>query len=125
MHDRRFFALSIYLIAYVLLTGLGCSKKSQAKDGSISSERIHSDKQGTNTSGAEHVHEAAGHSHADDPSQTPNVAPVNAKCPITGDPINPKLTIDYKGKSVGLCCKDCIADWNRLTDAEKDAKLRQ
>jgi hypothetical protein len=53
---------------------------------------------------------------------------VNDACPITGKKIDmmntpEKLTILYKGKKVGFCCPACPAEWEKLTDAEKDAKL--
>jgi ribosomal protein S20 len=53
----------------------------------------------------------------------------NSKCPIDGNPINMKscpkdCTCMYKGMKVGFCCKGCPAKWEKLTDAEKDAKLK-
>ncbi len=53
---------------------------------------------------------------------------VNSKCPIWGAPIEPdKVTKDlvreYKGQKVAFCCKECPPEWDKLTDAEKDAKL--
>ncbi len=53
---------------------------------------------------------------------------VNNRCPIWGAPIEPdKVTEDlvreYKGQKVAFCCKDCPPVWDKLTDAEKDAKL--
>jgi len=53
---------------------------------------------------------------------------VNSRCPIWGSPIEPdKVTPDlireYKGRKVALCCISCPAAWDKLTDAEKDAKL--
>jgi YHS domain-containing protein len=29
-------------------------------------------------------------------------------CPVTGDPINKKLYVDYKGKRIYVCCESCI-----------------
>jgi YHS domain-containing protein len=29
-------------------------------------------------------------------------------CPVTGDPIDKKLYIDYKGKRIYVCCSSCI-----------------
>ncbi|MBE3063757.1 MAG: hypothetical protein IMZ69_01910 [Spirochaetes bacterium] len=54
---------------------------------------------------------------------------VNTKCPIMGSPINPSnvtagLTRVHKGKKVAFCCGGCPAKWDRLTDAEKNAKLK-
>jgi hypothetical protein len=52
----------------------------------------------------------------------------NARCPIMGTAINPakvtaKLTRVHNGRTVGFCCGGCPAAWDKLTDAEKDAKL--
>jgi hypothetical protein len=53
---------------------------------------------------------------------------VNDSCPIMGTPIEPDkvtkdLIRDYKGQKVAFCCKQCPSAWDKLTDAEKDAKL--
>jgi hypothetical protein len=52
----------------------------------------------------------------------------NDRCPLMGAPINPdkvgkNLIRDYKGQKVAFCCGGCPAAWDKLTDAEKDAKL--
>ena len=39
--------------------------------------------------------------------------PINAKCPIQGEDIDPDVTTNYKGKTVAFCCKDCIKDFNK------------
>jgi len=50
---------------------------------------------------------------------------VNSKCPMApADPIDPKVTTQYKGQTVGFCCKGCIPDWNSLTDDQKAARLK-
>ena len=56
------------------------------------------------------------------------IAVVNAKCPITGgalgsDGVVEKLTRDFKGRKIGFCCDGCPEEWDRLTDADKDARL--
>jgi len=56
----------------------------------------------------------------------PNFA--NVRCPIMNSPINPeKVTKDlireYKGQKIAFCCGGCPAAWDKLTDAEKTAKL--
>jgi mono/diheme cytochrome c family protein len=38
-------------------------------------------------------------------------APVNAKCPITGDPVNPKYTVVHAGRVIGFCCPNCPAEF--------------
>jgi hypothetical protein len=56
------------------------------------------------------------------------IAVVNTKCPITGGALSPdgvaeNLTRDYKGQKIGFCCDGCPAEWDKLTDANKDAEL--
>jgi hypothetical protein len=53
---------------------------------------------------------------------------VNDRCPILGSPIDPdkvpaNLIRDYKGQKVAFCCAGCPAEWDKLTDAQKQAKL--
>jgi hypothetical protein len=52
----------------------------------------------------------------------------NNRCPIMGAPINPNkisknLIRDYKGQKVAFCCAGCPSTWDKLTDAQKQAKL--
>jgi len=52
----------------------------------------------------------------------------NTRCPIMGSAINAKtiaanLTRDYKGQKIGFCCGGCPATWDKLSDAQKQAKL--
>src|SRR5215217_3580922 len=78
-----------------------------------------------------------GHKHADKaadktadkpttaPSTTPSTqaaaGPVNKKCPVSGDPIDPKgQTFTYKGKKIGFCCDECIDSFKK--EPEKYAK---
>jgi hypothetical protein len=54
----------------------------------------------------------------------------NATCPIMGTPIDPakvteSLTRVYKGQKIAFCCAMCPPAWDKLTDAERDAKLSQ
>jgi hypothetical protein len=54
---------------------------------------------------------------------------VNTRCPILGTAISPanvpeSLTRIYKGQKVAFCCDGCPQAWDKLTDAEKDAKLK-
>jgi len=53
----------------------------------------------------------------------------NSKCPISGKPIDrmnrpQDCTRMYKGMKIGFCCPNCPPEWDKLTDAEKDAKLK-
>ncbi len=52
----------------------------------------------------------------------------NNRCPIMGSPINPEkvttnLIRDYKSQKVAFCCDGCPSMWDKLTDAQKQAKL--
>ena len=52
----------------------------------------------------------------------------NDRCPIMGSPIMPDkiandLIRDYKGRKIAFCCAGCPAQWDKLTDAGRDAKL--
>jgi hypothetical protein len=54
----------------------------------------------------------------------------NMKCPISGKPIDKMdrpqdCTRMYKGMKIGFCCPNCPPEWDKLTDAEKDAKLKE
>ena len=53
---------------------------------------------------------------------------VNAKCPIMGNPIDPatvpvNLVKEFEGQKIGFCCAGCPEAWDKLSDAEKTAKL--
>ena len=53
---------------------------------------------------------------------------LNSRCPIMGgelDPtkVTPELIRPYKGGKVAFCCAGCPAAWDKLSDAEKQAKL--
>ena len=55
---------------------------------------------------------------------------INGKCPISGKPIDAmnctkELTRMHKGTKVGFCCPVCPPAWDKLTDIEKDAKLKE
>ena len=53
----------------------------------------------------------------------------NVRCPMMGSRIDPakvtaELTRPHKGSQVAFCCGGCPAAWEKLPDAQKDAKLR-
>jgi YHS domain-containing protein len=37
----------------------------------------------------------------------PQAKPVNTTCPIKNQPVNPSITAEYKGKTIGFCCGAC------------------
>jgi hypothetical protein len=55
---------------------------------------------------------------------------VNGKCPISGKEFD-KMDVPadhtrmYKGMKIGFCCSNCPIAWDKLTDEEKDAKLKE
>ena len=54
---------------------------------------------------------------------------VNTRCPMMNAPIKPEkvteaLTREYNGQKVAFCCSMCTGAWDKLSDAEKDAKLK-
>jgi len=52
---------------------------------------------------------------------TASAAPVNKKCPVSGEDVDPKgKTVQYKGKTVGFCCDDCIEIFNKNPDKYAD-----
>ena len=53
----------------------------------------------------------------------PTVALANTVCPIMGEAVNEELTADWNGKTIGFCCKECVPEWNKLSDDEKSDKL--
>jgi hypothetical protein len=54
------------------------------------------------------------------------VTPLNANCPIQGHPIKANGgTVTFKGQTIGFCCSDCPADFEKLDDAGKFAALEK
>ena len=48
----------------------------------------------------------------------------NSKCPIMPDhPIDPKVTVAYKGGTVGFCCAGCIDEWDKMSESKKNEML--
>ncbi|MBN1846883.1 MAG: hypothetical protein JW810_14450 [Sedimentisphaerales bacterium] len=55
---------------------------------------------------------------------------INASCPMMGSRIDPEkvtpdLTRQFNGQSVGFCCAGCPQAWDKLSPAEKEAKLKK
>jgi len=53
---------------------------------------------------------------------------INTTCPIMGSPVNlakvpSNLVRDYEGQKVAFCCPGCPAQWDKLSDSQKRAKL--
>ena len=73
---------------------------------------------------------AQGHEACECPTTAPTTAPttqasdkpINKFCPIQGEghDIDPEVTVVYNGKTIGFCCSDCIAEFQK--DPEKYMK---
>lgn len=48
---------------------------------------------------------------------------LNSQCPLMEEEIDPEVTLTYGGHKIGLCCKDCVEDWNELTKKARDGHL--
>lgn len=48
-----------------------------------------------------------------------NTKPFNTVCPVSGEEIDSEITSVYNGKTYALCCKKCLAKFNK--DPEKYA----
>lgn len=52
----------------------------------------------------------------------------NNRCPISGkeiDSANPPASCMYEGMKLGFCCENCKAKWDKCSDEEKNAKLKE
>lgn len=49
---------------------------------------------------------------------------INRMCPLMDEAIDLENFVTYEGKQIGLCCEDCIVDWNELSTEEKDRHLK-
>ena len=59
--------------------------------------------------------------HADDMA---GMATVNATCPVMPEnEVDPEVTREFMGKTVGFCCKKCVGKWDEMSDQDKQAKL--
>src|SRR5262245_61066867 len=47
--------------------------------------------------------------------------PINKKCPVENEDVDPTKFVIYKGKKVAFCCDGCDKDFNK--DPEKFMKL--
>ena len=52
-------------------------------------------------------------------------ASVNSICPMTGEAVDGEHTAEFQGQTIGFCCDDCEAAWNKLSDDKKAEKLAQ
>jgi hypothetical protein len=54
-----------------------------------------------------------------------STVPINQVDPTSGKPIVPGITSVYKGYTIGHCCTQSVADWEKLSEAVKDEAVRR
>lgn len=59
--------------------------------------------------------------------EKPEQAELNAKCPVSGDDVDPANVYAYKGRDIGFCCEGCIDDFKKTPEKfvkvlDKDSK---
>lgn len=57
------------------------------------------------------------------PKPSPAKGPVNSKCPVSGEPIDANVTLEYEGKLVAFCCEACRDEF-KATPAKFAEKLK-
>jgi hypothetical protein len=58
--------------------------------------------------------------------EVPSAAVVafNAKCPVSGDPVDAKIaTVSFHGEAIGFCCAKCPPNFKAMSDVDKVAAL--
>ena len=77
----------------------------------------------SNTSSTSRNSTASSSSRSSRPKKPANPGgAINALCPTSGIPINPKVsTADYAGHKIGFCSNRCEAAWNNWGKAKRDA----
>jgi YHS domain-containing protein len=55
---------------------------------------------------------AASTAQASQPSSTA-AAVEQTTCPVMGNPIDPNVFVEYQGKKVYFCCKQCISEFQK------------
>ena len=57
-------------------------------------------------------------------SASTNMGAMNTTCPFSGRPVDANAnTVSYKGQAVGFCCNGCSGKFDKMSDAEKAAKM--
>lgn len=60
---------------------------------------------------------------ARDTASTPRVAVINAKCPYSNAPVDPKYTSTFNDMTVGFCCAGCKNRFDKSSETDKGALL--
>lgn len=53
-----------------------------------------------------------------------NATCINTVCPIGGHKLDgDAIKVSYKGKTIGMCCPDCVEEMNKMSEAKRDEVL--
>ena len=74
-------------------------------------------------------HEEQGH-HGESAMKSEKVEtkasnPVNDICPVMGNKVDPKITVEYKGETIGLCCNACVKMFKKNPDKYMKKLLKE
>lgn len=42
----------------------------------------------------------------------PSTKAINTICPVRDEEVKPGLTVGYKGRTIGFCCKKCLGEFS-------------
>lgn len=105
MRSRRSFLIAAIALAIFTLSGCGQTPKT-AKTSAPADKAAK-----TEASGTDHKHDHEGSSHEHSEKASDDVAkfanPTPGMCPVSGEPIDPSVTVDLDGKTYAFCCQDC------------------
>ena len=65
-------------------------------------------------------------SQSTEPETAPSTSPaamgmLNGTCPMSDEPVDPNVSVDYHGHKIGFCCEGCVGPWKKMSDQEKAA----
>ena len=107
------FAIALLGVAFTSSAFLflsGCSREStpnpQQADAAHAQQKTHVQEH----DGPEHGGHEADHKQGDESAS----AEISQKiCPVMGNPIDPEVSIEHKGRKVYFCCKPCIEKFEK------------
>lgn len=110
------FSINSYLLPVVLLLlslGAGWHFRAELRDWFSPAQHAAS-----SAAADPHAHHV-GHGKAEMPA-TASKKPINALCPIQGNPVpEDAITVEWQGHVIGFCCGGCDVDWEALPEEKK------
>jgi uncharacterized Zn ribbon protein len=53
------------------------------------------------------------------------MASINTRCPIDDEDVDQSVTRVWQGQRLAFCCEECRAEWDELSDQEKQDRAMQ